>query len=167
MRKKLRSSRGMTLTEVLVALAVVSLVSMSLTIGVNSATKVYRDSTQLFEAETLCGTILTYLEDEFRFGRNIQGNESKVIYDSQTFGKGVEVFIGEKDKDKGKVKIGKKETADSSFDLLGAKAYTNGLMVNKCEINYAENLVTITIAVGPDESSVYAEHMVKVVPVDD
>ncbi len=171
MRKKLRSSKGMTLTELLVALAIVALIGVSLTVGISSAAKVYRDSTRLYEAETLCGTILTYLEDEFRFGRNIRnepstpGSDPKVIFDSQVFGNDVKVIIED-----GKVKIGSNSvTPSTSFDLLGEGAYTSGLKVieEKCKISYDGNKqVTIKIAVGPDDDNIYADHTVKVVPVD-
>jgi len=179
MRKKLRSSEGMTLTELLVALAIVALIGIALTVGVSSAAKIYRDSTRLFEAETLCGTILTYLEDEFRFCRNIDneslpgGSGETVVFDSQLFGKDVRVFV-----DNGKIKIGKKNdpptpdppTPDSPelFDLLSDTAYTNGLMVQKCDIFYdkTSNQVTITVAVGPDDTHTYVKHKVTVVPVN-
>jgi len=169
MKEKLRSSKGMTLTELIVALAVVSLIGISLTVGVSSAVKVYQDSTQLFEAETLCGTILTYLEDEFRFGRNIDSKKiseekNEVVFDSQAFGKGVRVIVKD-----GKILIGKDE--DTGFDLLSDAAYTSGLRVVKdeCEITYdkKERQVKITIAVGPDDSKAYVTHTVTVVPVDD
>ncbi len=170
MKEKLRSSKGMTLTELLVALAVVSLIGISLTAGINSAVKVYQDSTRLFEAETLCGTILTYLEDEFRFGQNIHNDGGKVVFDSQVFGKGVRVDVKD-----GKILIGKDVTdpsvAFSGVELLSEAAYTSELMVNKCNIIYNDSSgqVTIEIAVGPDAdaSKAYVTHKVTVVPVDD
>jgi len=168
MRKKLRSSEGMTLTELLVSLGIVSLIGMVLTVGVNSAVKVYRDATRLYESETLCGTILTCLEDEFRFGRNIRtesiDGRKEVVYDSQIFGKGVRVTVD----DDGRVLIGK--DSDESFALLGDAAYTSGLVALKddCEIKYDKDSgeVTITIAVGPDDTSKYVSHTVTVVSVD-
>lgn len=167
MRKKLRSSKGMTLTELIVALAIVSLIGAALTVGINGASKVYRDSTQLYESETLCGTILTYLEDEFRFSRNIRtetvGTETKVVFDSKTFGNGVQVKLD----DDGKILIGK-ETGPGS-ELLGASAYTSGLKVWKCEVKKSEegsNQVIITVAVGPKNRNDYVEHSVEVAPVD-
>ncbi len=184
MKEKLRSSRGMTLTELLVALAIMSLIGVSMTVGINSAVKVYRDATRVYEAETLCGTILTYLEDEFRFGRNIRnktvtvGTEpyTEVIFDSQSFGKDVKVSLAD-----GKVLIVDKDTpapaapaavsapADPVPDtkLLADRVYTSGLMVKDCIIVYNETTkkVTITVAVGPDEHNTYAEHTVTVAPV--
>lgn len=168
MKEKLRSSGGMTLTELLVALAIVALIGMSLTLGVGNAAKIYRDATRVFEAETLCGTILTYLEDEFRFSRNIQvktvaGAEPEVVFDSQVFGKDVKVLVED-----GKVKI---KGESSEFDLLSNKAYTSGLKVNKDEskISYDKDtgLVTIKIAVGSDDTGAYVNHTVTVAPVDD
>ncbi len=172
MREKLRSSRGMTLTELLVALAIVALIGICLTTGVNSAAKIYRDSTRLFEAETLCGTLLTYLEDEFRFSRNIRTGSSvdEVIFDSQVFGKDVKVGMED-----GRILVGK-DSADPAggfvgLGLLGDKAYTSGLRVveDKCKISYDEDSgqVTITIAVGKNDTDDYVIHTVKVAPVDD
>lgn len=163
MREKLRSSRGMMLTELLVALAIVALIGMSMTVGVSSAAKIYRDATQLFEAETLCGTILTYLEDEFRFSRNIRSQTNgDVIFDSQVFGKDVKVFVED-----GKIKIGKDGDA---FDLLGDAAYTSGLTVLKdeCTVTYdkSSGQIAITITVGPDDTRSYVSHTVKIAPVD-
>ncbi len=173
-RKKLRSSGGMTLTELLVALAIVALIGMTLTVGINGAAKVYRDATRLYEAETLCGTILTYLEDEFRFGRNVDNvsvaGSTEVIFDSQTFGNDVKVILeNEADAEKyGKVKIVDSTDSTIKFDLISPSAYTSRLVVNKCEISYDKDtgLVTVAVAVGPDKDTVYASHEVTVAPAD-
>jgi len=156
MKKKLRSSRGMTLTELLVALMIISFIGMALTLGVNNAVKVYRDSSQLYEAETLCGTILTRLEDEFRFGRNIHKNDSgdTVFFNSKLYGDNAHVTL-----ENGKIKIGGK-------DLFGESAYTTDLMVSDCTVGYAGGQVTITVAVGPNDTGNYAEHTVKVTPIN-
>lgn len=156
MREKLRSSKGMTLTELLVALMVISLIGTAMSVGISSAVKVYRDSTQLYEAETLCGTILTCLEDEFRFGRNVHkqdGGDGVVIYDSRSFGNDASVTLSD-----GKVLI-------KNMALLGDAAYTSGLKVLKCNITY-DGKVTIEIAVGPGEGKVCAEQTVTVTPLE-
>ncbi len=161
MKKKLRSSRGMTLTELLMALLIVSLIGVALTVGVNSAVKVYRDSTQLYESETLCGTILTCLEDEFRFSRNIRVEGTAVRFDSRSFGSGVQVLVN----GDGKILIGESEPA--GYPLLGNASYTSGLKVLKSEIAYSDSTgqVTIQIAVGPRDGDVYAQHEVTVAPL--
>jgi len=153
MGKKLRARAGMTLTELLVALLIVSMIGLVLTLGVNSAVKVYRDATRMYEAETLCGTILTYLEDEFRFGQNLRADGDTAVIDSVSFGSGAQVSL-----DGGKVTLG-------GFQLLADKAYTSGLQVSKAECKIDGGKVEITVAVGPDDTSTYVEHTVTVDPV--
>jgi len=176
MREKLRSSKGMTLTELLVALVVVSLIGTALSVGINSAAKVYRDATQIYEAETLCGTIITCLEDEFRFGRNVHDNTNgDVVFDSWSFGNDVKVTFPE-----GKVLIGDVNLAEVLYvnsgggnrKLLGDMAYTSGLKVlngdeqSKISYNDTDGQVTIKIAVGPDDETVYAVQEVTVAPLE-
>jgi len=142
----------MTLTELLVALALVSLISLALAVGVSSAAKVYRSATRLYEAETLCGTILTCLEDEYRFARNIQADGS---FDSQTYGNGVKAYLN----GEGQVYIGSSGTPPAApgtpetpvalaepvtpgmpdpyaldSALISGGAYTSELKVTKLEI---------------------------------
>ncbi len=164
MKKKLRSSKGMTLTELIMALVIVSLIGVALTTGINGGVRVYRDATRLYEAETLCGTILTYMEDEYRFARNIQDDGT---YDSQTFGNGVKAVA-----DDGKILIELPPAAPAgsgptSYKLLSDTAYTSGLKVSTYSASYdsAKGQVEITVAVGPDGTSQYVKHSVKVAPL--
>jgi len=159
MRKKLCSSKGMTLTELLVALMIVGLIGVALTVGVNGAAKVYRDSVRLYEAETLCGTILTGLEDEFRFSRNIKDDGT---FDSQVFGSGVKVFLADS-----KVVIGNEsDPLAPKFQLLSEKAYTSGLEVEKCDIEPGSGQVTITVTVKSDAAKTSVTHTAKVAPLN-
>ncbi len=168
MKKKLRASRGMTLTELLVALLIVGLIGVALTTGVSSAAKVYRDATRLYEAETLCGTILTALEDEFRFSQNITtaaGTTTVQSYDSPTFGYGVHVYLDKK------IYVGSNEASHADTNkLLADSAYTSDLIVpaDGCEITYDEitKRVTIKLTVKSEASGGSVTHEVTVTPVD-
>lgn len=152
MKKKLRSSRGMTLTEVVMALAIVALLGVALTTGINGAVKVYRDATRLYEAETLCGTILTYLEDEYRFGRNIQSDGT---FDSQAFGNSITPEIDTN----GQIKLG-------GSKLLVDTAYTSRLKVSKCDVKYEDGKVTIAVSVSSETTGVQVDHSVTVAPLN-
>jgi len=127
-----------------------------LTVGVNSAVRVYRDSTRLYEAETLCGTVLTCLEDEFRYGRDIKTSGKAVTtFDSQTFGNDVKVSLdGE-----GKVKIG-------VYQLLSKAAYTSELEVSGCNIEYESGKVAITVTVKSEVTKASVTHTVRVSPLN-
>ncbi len=160
MREKLRSRKGMTLTELLVVLIIVSLIGVSLTVGVGGAARVYRDATRLYEAETLCGTILTYLEDEFRFGRNIQNSGGTVTFDSQAFGNGVKIGLND-----GKVQI-ENAGLGINFPLLGGTAYTSGIQVQNIATSYdgAKKQVAITVEVSAGTGDP-VKHTVTVAPL--
>jgi len=159
----------MMLTELLVALMIVSLIGVSLTVGVNGAAKVYRDATRLYEAETLCGTILTCLEDEFRFARNIQygGVDNTVTaYDSLTFGNSVSVVVDGAD-NKGKIHIG----SGTNSALLGDGAYTSGLVaaqpvIKRLEDAHGQVSIEITVKVTSDMTHAAVEHTVTVFPLN-
>ncbi|MCF2615673.1 prepilin-type N-terminal cleavage/methylation domain-containing protein [Oscillibacter valericigenes] len=85
MMHKLRSRRGMTLSEVLVALLILSLVTVGVAAGVGASVRVYRQATEASDAHMLASTLSTALMDELRYARDIQADGS---FTSDTFGEG-------------------------------------------------------------------------------
>ena len=92
MMHKLRSRRGMTLTEVLVALLILSLVTVGVAAGVGASVRVYRQATEASDAHMLASTLSTALMDELRYARDIQADGS---FTSDTFGEGVSVGLND------------------------------------------------------------------------
>lgn len=90
-RKKIRSRRGVTLTELLAAVLVLGLVSLGAAVGVNSALRVYRQSTALSDAQTLSSTLSVALMDELRFARDLTETDGVVTFTSDSFGSGVSI----------------------------------------------------------------------------
>ena len=90
-KNKLRSRRGVSLTEMLTAVLVLSLVTLVVAAGVNSATSVYRRSVALSDAQTLSSTLSIALMDELRYARDVETNGTAVTFTSNTFGEGVSV----------------------------------------------------------------------------
>lgn len=137
--KKLRSRRGMTLAETLTALAVFSILSVVLVIGVNAAWKVYQKAVVASEARTLQSTLVQSLSNELRYSSNIQtGGSGTVSFDSETFGQGVSVSTSG-----GRVQIG---VGTKSYDLVPAKAYTDGLKA-EAKVAYADGVFTVTLTI--------------------
>ena len=114
MKHKLRSRRGLTLSEVLVALLILSLVTVGVATGVSASLRVYRQATESSDAQMLASTLSTALMDELRYARNIQNDGS---FTSDTFGEGVSVGIAD-----GRITVGDDEK------LLSDAAYA-GLQV--------------------------------------
>lgn len=90
MKQKLCSRRGMTLTEVLMALLVLSLVTVGVATGVIASMRVYRQATEASDAQMLASTLSTALMDELRYARVVKGT-APVIFTSDTFGEDVSV----------------------------------------------------------------------------
>jgi len=145
--KKLRSRQGMTLAETLTALAVFSILSVVLVIGINAAWKVYQKAVVAGEARTLQSTLVQSLSNELRYASNIQTKSSGTVsFDSETFGQGVSVSAN-----CGRVQIG---VGTHSYDLVPAKAYTDGLKA-MAEVAYEDGMFTVTLTIThpalPDE----------------
>ena len=88
--KKLRAQRGMTLTELLVALLILSLVTVGVAAGVGTSLRVYRQATAASEAQMLASTLSAALMDELRYARDIQADGS---FTSKDFGEKAAVAV--------------------------------------------------------------------------
>lgn len=142
-KRKLRSRKGMTLAETLVALAVFAILSVALVIGTTAAWKVYRKAVVASEARILRSTIIQALTGELRYVGNIQVDGEKVSFDSETFGMGVSVTSVD-----GRILIGK-------YELLPEKAYSKGLKADvkvSCEDGFFKVDLTIRHELLPDKS---------------
>lgn len=156
--EKLRSRRGMTLTEMLIALAIFALLTAALAVGTTAAWKVYRNAVVASEARALQSTLTQSLTNELRYAGNIKTEEAtpggetpggetpvrKVSFDSETFGVKVSVISSED----GRIRIG---TEEKMYDLLPEKAYTKGLKA-AAAVSYAEEdgIFTVELTVKHD-----------------
>lgn len=147
--RKLRSRRGMTLSEVLTAVLVLGLLTAAIAAGTASAAKVYHRSVAASEAQNLVDTLTDTLSEELRYARNIRVLEdNSVVFDSETFGSGVSVL---NDGTAGVVMIGTKNadgTVKKSCELISSKVYTSGLQA-KVDLTYEKttSLFQMTITV--------------------
>lgn len=132
--KKLRSRRGLTLTETLAALAVFAILSVALVSGTTAAWKVYQKAVVASETRTLQSTLIQSLGDELRYASNIQIVDGTVSFESETFGPAVSVTSTD-----GRIQIGK-------HDLLPKKAYTKGLSA-AAEVSYHDGFFTVDLTI--------------------
>lgn len=130
-RKKLRARRGMTLTEVLVSLLILSLVTVGVVAGVSASLRIYRQAVEASDAQMLASTLSTALMDELRYARDIQTNGS---FTSDTFGEGSSVEV-----DDGRITVG-------GQNLLTDAAYA-GLRVNTADVAYAGGVFHVELTI--------------------
>ncbi len=132
LREKLRARRGMTLSEMLVAVLILGLVTVGVSAGVSASLRVYRESTALADAQTLSSTLSIALMDEMRYAQGVQGLHNDgghsgieyTTFTSATFGPNVQVGLD----GNGHVTVGGKE-------LIGSGAYA-GLEVGDIHVDY-------------------------------
>lgn len=108
---KLRTRRGMTLTEILAAVLILALVAAGTAAGVGTSLRIYRQSVALSDAQTLSATLSIALMDELRYARE-PGGTGPATFTSSTFGPKVSVGAN----DDGRVTVGGRE-------LIGSGAY--------------------------------------------
>lgn len=120
--KKLRGSRGVTLTETLCTVLIVLLISAMLAVGVRFAVRTYRESMELSETEPLCSTLTAAISDKLRYSGEV-GQNMFIQGVGTTYSGGGSFAIS----DDGEVVI---QTTDSEeFRLLGSASYPQGLRV--------------------------------------
>lgn len=138
---KLRSRQGMTLTEVLVALLILSLVTVGVAAGVGASVRVYRQATEASDAHMLASTLSTALMDELRYARDIQADGS---FTSDTFGEGVSVGLND-----GYVEIGNEK-------LLSEAAYAGLRVKDPIAVTYADGVfhVELTVQSGTEDRDI-------------
>lgn len=141
MKKKLRSRRGVTLTEMLVTVIIIGLMTAGVATGISASLNVYHESTQLSDAQTLSATLAQAVMDELRYATNVSGSGDAPTYDSMDYGDTAKI---EKNTN-GRLAV-------NGIELVGSGAY-NGL---KADISYPYNggafSVTIKICDAADNS---------------
>lgn len=117
LRKKLKSSRGLTLVEMLAAALVLSLLALMLQTGLFMAQNSYTTMTAQSESQLLLSTLTNLLSNELRYARNVETNPSAqlVRYTSVNYGLNTTISLNE---------AGQLQTHDRL--MLSSGAYGNG-----------------------------------------
>lgn len=83
---KLASRRGVTLSEMLVTVAILGLVTLAVSVGISSALRVYNQSVTLSDAQTLTSTLSQAIMDELRYARDIDDKQNPIQFTSMNYG---------------------------------------------------------------------------------
>ena len=117
---KQKKKAGMTLVELLCALAVLLLVSACMVLGVSLAVKSYERSVTHSEAQVLCSTLQATVSDELRYSGTLYFRDGRPVgFFSQDHG-GEDAKDGFQTDENGHILLG-------GIKLLPRKAYPHGL----------------------------------------
>lgn len=155
LKQKLKSTRGLTLGEMLCAVLIVLLVSGTMASTVSLAVRQYQRSLRESEAEVLCSTLATIITDELAFTTEIKVAGGQVVqFQSQHYAmkdtKGT--FLTDAvDGGYGHLLLG---TAEKSANLLGKGSYPNGLLAKVESLSYdnGTHCFTVKLSVGYGET---------------
>lgn len=160
LKRKLHSRVGMTLTELLAAIAIMALLGTAISVGTSAALRVYRASTAVSEAGVLKSTLAAAIMDELRYATDIDADASPVTYRSDTYGKNVSITVSTADDSKGQLLI-------KGQPLVGSKTYTSGLVVKALDIDYREGVFTVTLTVGETDGEITSTAVFKIDPINE
>ena len=154
LKQKLKSGRGMSLTEMLCAVLVLVLVSGGMATAVSLAARQYQQSMRESEAQILCSTLETILRNELAYTTNIKLNGKQVEqFQSQTYAikdSLSSIVIDDPDESGyGRLLLG---NDTKNMDILGRGAYPHGLLVKIDEFTYdnSTHCFTVKLSVGCD-----------------
>lgn len=102
---RLKSTVGVSLGEMLVAVLIMSFLTLAVSAGVGTAAKVYRSEKEYSESRVLANSILLAMTEELRYaaGLDTAADGSEAHYDSAAYGYGTVMKIDEEGEQAGKL----------------------------------------------------------------
>ncbi len=144
--KKLRSKGGFSLTEVLMAVALLAILAAGSAVASGVIISTRNGMIQTADAQVVGGTVMEAIAGEVRYGLNMTSDtDGNITFDSAVFGPGTTFSLKD-----GRVIA---TSGASTYDLLPESAYS-GLKITKLEVNKLEvkkdgtDTVKITVEVG-------------------
>lgn len=128
LREKLKSDRGLTLIEMIVATGILALLGLMLHTGLFMARDSYNNVTEESETQLLLSTLSNLLSNELRYARDVTttGDGKLEHYTSAVYGANTTLAID----DKGQLRV-------NGLLMLSTGAYGNGVYrIDTCEITH-------------------------------
>lgn len=149
MLKKIKNRAGLTLTEMLVTVAILSLFSAACLTGMTTALSVRRDNIMANDAEILASMVTNYITNELRTASNIDfGTGGQVTYQSNESGfKSVTLML-----DDGRLVMKINDSSSTTVEVFSEAAYSDKsvkrLMLDNLKFTQSADNVTVTFDVG-------------------
>lgn len=149
LRNKLKSSRGLTLVELVAATAVLALLGLMLQTGLLMAQNSYTTLTGEAERQLLLSTLTDLLSNELRYARKVTTEEDGTLqrYTSPSYGINTTLTLN-----------GDGQLVAKERKVLSTGAYGNGdYRLDRCVITYSGGVFQVELEVsgrgGSDETA--------------
>lgn len=134
----------MTISEVLITVLIMSLVTIGVAIGVSSSVRVYRDSVEFSNAQTLSSTLSESVMDELRYASGIGEETPNPTFTSTNYGDGISIVTS----GDGKLQVRIPQGASSTdYPLVGSGAYDGMTAAVEYSYNDAAGVFEVTLTV--------------------
>lgn len=143
MRRKLAERSGLTLVEMLAAVAVMALMGLVLTTGIQLALDSYHDMVAQSETELLLSTLADVLVDDLRYADDVKTDADDKLdsYTSDSYGEQVKLLV-----DDGKVYA--HNDRGNKLRVLPDGAYGKGrYIVKTMDIEYKDGIFNLKLSV--------------------
>lgn len=161
MRRKLAGREGLTLVEMLAAVAILVLLALILNTGLQMAVHSYRAMVAQSETELLLSTLADTLADELRYASDVitSGDDALVSYTSDSFGTDTALRV-----DAGDGKVYADSSQGAGQRVLPDGAYGSGgrYEVEPVTIKYDAPIFTLSLSVKEKDGSIGAAATIKV-----
>ncbi len=162
---KIKTKQGMSIVELLSAIAVMLLVSVVLVTGVRLGVKAYTKSVSMSEAQVLCSTLTTIVSDDLRYAGTVYPNstadDGTTVLKLFVHGKGEGYY---KSDDDGQVVFHRDTEGDAK--LLGKGSYPYGLKAEVTVKLKDDNTFTAEVKVTSKSDNVLSQNTFEVKPVN-
>lgn len=148
-RSKLKNRQGFSLSELLVATIIVTLISMMIATGTNTAVRAYDKVTEEANAEVLLSTCASMLRNELTTSKEITVSEDKksISYKKTDTGYYATIRSGVASGGSTETAVPKiwiTEYGTTEKQWISDITATNGLIVSFETIDYSDGVVTVT-----------------------
>ena len=159
--RKLKGRGGFSLAECLVALLILSMMSMVACMGISVAAQERVKAITVANAQTVASTAAQAVADQIRYGQIIQVEDQAIVLESSTYGAQVRLELD----DQGRLMVRSLAAVPGgsapTYALLGEKAY-GGLALDRLEFeSLTDGGVRIGLSVDtqPAAGAEDAEHL--------
>lgn len=140
LRRKLKSRGGFSLAEMLIAMLILTMMSMVACMGISTAMQDRAKAITVADAQTVASTAAQALADQVRYGQISEVKADYIELTSSTYGSKVKLRL-----DGGRLVA--EDTSGKRYALLGEKAYSD-LSVDSLEFKSEPSAVQFTLSVG-------------------
>ncbi len=155
--RKLSDKKGMTLSETLIAVAVLVLISAAILLVLNAGVNTYAKSVTFSESQVLCSTLSSIIADELRYAGTVVTDSKKNVtsFFSYNYGNSQTAFKTDED---GQLTLGDEK-------LLSDAAYVKGTRAT-VSVKYTDGIFRVALKILNGKGETIASNDFEVIPLN-